>query len=89
MIGFGSALFAPLIAALLAILPGEMALVALVPPFGIGLVQLLWIVPMVLKYRKTGRTETAKGVIIAASIIFMLNAACWGLLATGGFRFAG
>jgi hypothetical protein len=51
---------------------------------GIGLVQAAWIVPMVLRFRATGRRETAKGVIIAAAITFLLNASCWGLVATIG-----
>jgi hypothetical protein len=51
---------------------------------GIGLVQAAWIIPMVVTFRKSGKRETAKGVIIAAAITFLLNAGCWGLVATIG-----
>jgi len=46
----------------------------------VGVVQLLWLVPLWRGYRKKGKTESAKGVILAASITFLLNSACWGLL---------
>jgi hypothetical protein len=39
---------------------------------------------MVLRFRASGRRETMKGVIIAAAITFLLNASCWGLVATIG-----
>ena len=57
-------------------------IVTIVIPLAIGLVQAAWIIPMVLSFRKSGRTETAKGIIIAAAITFLLNAGCWGLIAT-------
>lgn len=44
----------------------------------IGLGQLVYVVPMYLHFRKTGRKRTATGLIIAASITALLNAACWG-----------
>jgi hypothetical protein len=56
-------------------------------PFGIGLAQLLWIIPLYLRHRKRGTSETAKGLIVAASITFLLNAACWGLLITNPIDF--
>jgi hypothetical protein len=37
---------------------------------------------MVLSFRKSGKSETAKGILIAATITFLLNAGCWGLVAT-------
>jgi formate-dependent nitrite reductase membrane component NrfD len=59
-------------------------IVTVVVPFVIGVVQAAWIIPMVLSFRKSGKRETAKGVIIAAAITFLLNAGCWGLVATIG-----
>jgi hypothetical protein len=56
---------------------------------GIGLGQFLWIVPLYLRSKRTGATETAKGLVIAAAITFLLNAGCWGLIMGGGVRFAG
>ena len=57
-------------------------IVTIVIPLAIGLVQAAWIIPMVLTFRKSGRTETAKGILIAAAITFLLNAGCWGMIAT-------
>jgi len=42
----------------------------------IGLSQCLYMIPAILHFRKTGETETAKGLIIGASITFLLNATC-------------
>jgi hypothetical protein len=56
-------------------------------PFGIGLGQLLWIIPLYRSKRRTGATETAKGLIVAASITFLLNAACWGVLISNPIDF--
>jgi hypothetical protein len=46
----------------------------------IGLTQLVYMIPAVLFSRHRGESETAKGLIIGASITFLLNAACSGLL---------
>lgn len=53
---------------------------------GIGVVQALWVVPLWRHYRKVGETETAKGILIMASVVFLflLNPGCWGLIATVG-----
>lgn len=51
---------------------------------GIGLVQAAWIIPMVESFRKSGQRETMKGIIVAAALTFLLNAGCWGLVATTG-----
>ena len=48
---------------------------------GIGLTQLIYIIPLYLRYQKKGQKNTAKGLVIIASIIALLNATCWGLLA--------
>jgi len=55
--------------------------IGLVFLLGIGVVQLLWIVPAVSYYRNRGERETAKGVTILAGLIFLVNAGCWGLVA--------
>ncbi len=52
-------------------------------PSGIGLFQLIWVIPMVRNDRKKGETETAKGLIIQAAIVGFLNAACWGVVIAG------
>jgi hypothetical protein len=48
-----------------------------------GLSQLIWLVPVWIAYRKKGQTESAKGVILAAAITFLLNSACWGFVKYG------
>ncbi len=45
---------------------------------GFGVLQLVYVVPLVLNARKKGRPNFAKGMIIGASIALLLNAACWG-----------
>ena len=62
------------------------AIVGVLLLLGIGLVQAAWIIPMILRFRKRGKTETAKGVMIAAAITFLLNAGCYGLIAVVGFN---
>lgn len=47
---------------------------------GIGLFQLLYVLPIYFVLRKENRTDTIKGVIIAASITALLNATCWGMI---------
>lgn len=51
--------------------------------FGWGVIQLLYVVPICLYLRRTKMSETAKGMLIAAAVVLLLNATCWGLL---GFR---
>lgn len=48
--------------------------------FGIGLTQLLYVVPLCLHFQKTGQKNTAKGLIIGASIVALLNVTCWGVV---------
>jgi hypothetical protein len=54
-----------------------------------GLTQLLWLVPLYAYYKREGETETAKGVLIAAGISFLLNATCWGVVLSGQWRIGG
>jgi hypothetical protein len=55
--------------------------------FGIGLSQAIWMVPAYLHYKRRGETETAKGILIVAGIVFLLNASCWGVLMTNKMDF--
>lgn len=52
---------------------------------GIGLTQLAYVIPMYLRYRKTGLKKTATGLVIAASITALLNASCWGVVSNMRF----
>ena len=60
-----------------------------VPVFVIGLSQLFYIVPLVIYLQKKDRQDMAKGVMIAAALIALLNATCFGVLMFGGIRIAG
>ena len=45
--------------------------------FGIGLAQLLYILPLIIWLRRKGRNDTMKGVIIGAVITLLLNGSCF------------
>src|SRR4051794_13976959 len=57
----------------LAIVPSIFSLLAV---FFIGLSQCVYMIPAYIYFRKNGETETAKGLLIGASITFLLNATC-------------
>ena len=56
---------------------------------GIGIAQLVYLLPAILMARRRGRPGIAKGIIVAASLTALLNATCWGLLWRGNFRIGG
>jgi hypothetical protein len=56
---------------------------------GIGLVQLLWMLPAILHYRGRGETETVKGLMIVGGLVILLNAPCWGAVLSGNFKYGG
>jgi hypothetical protein len=71
------------VAAMVAIASSRSALVApiVVPAlFACGVSQLIYIVPLAVALRHFGRNKAAKGVIIFAALIFILNATCWGIV---------
>src|SRR3954451_12156262 len=47
---------------------------------GVGLAQAAWIWPAYASYKRRGEPETAKGLLILAGIVFLLNATCWGVV---------
>ena|ERR1041384_5008320 len=57
-------------------------LVGYIVLLGFGVVQLAWIVPMYLKYKRSGETETAKGILIAAGVTILLQGGCYAFVAT-------
>jgi hypothetical protein len=61
------------IALVLSFVPSVFPLLAL---FFIGVSQCVYMIPAILHFRKKGETETAKGLLIGASITFLLNATC-------------
>ena len=44
----------------------------------IGVIQLVYILPLYFRYKRKGQRNTAKGLVIAASVTALLNATCWG-----------
>ncbi len=61
----------------------------LVFPFaylGIGLLQLVYVLPLAQHYKKLERTEMRQGIWIAAVTTFLLSATCYGLMLGNGFR---
>lgn len=48
--------------------------------FGIGVSQLVYVVPAIVVARSKGRPEIGKGLIIGAALTFLLNAACFTLI---------
>jgi hypothetical protein len=59
------------------------------PFVGFGAVQLVWMLPIILAFRKRGAMEMAKGVAVAGGITFLLWSACVGLLFSGAIRIGG
>jgi hypothetical protein len=53
----------------------------LVSPIAIGISQLAYMLPAIIIARKRKETEKAQGLIIGASVTFLLNAACFGAFA--------
>lgn len=45
--------------------------------WGIGIAQLVYVVPLYIRWKNT-KPASAKGLIIGASIVALLNASCWG-----------
>jgi hypothetical protein len=56
---------------------------------GIGISQFVYIGPAIWIAHKHGQDNRMKGLIIAASLVALLNAACWGVFLGGGMRIGG
>ncbi len=86
--GFGLALLLHLIQIPIAILFIALAsdpYFFLVPPMFIGISQLVYIIPALLIAHKLGKPHIVKGLLIGASLSFLLNAACAGMFLIPGF----
>ena len=73
LIGLGLLVFCHVVAAIVT------SLIALV---FLGVLQLIYVVPIAFAARRANRKGIATGLIIGASLTFLLNAACWGMLMT-------
>jgi len=49
-----------------------------------GLSQFLYIGPLMLYARKLKRPGLFRGLLLVAALTFLVNAGCWGLIATSG-----
>jgi hypothetical protein len=59
----------------------QLVLIPVAPlALGIAIVQLAYIGPAVYYFRRQNEPATVKGLWIAASIVALLNAGCWGIL---------
>lgn len=47
---------------------------------GVGITQLVYMIPAVSRFRKFGELKTVQGLLIGAAVTFLLCAACDGLL---------
>lgn len=62
---------------------GPLSMIGLWLVFGFGVSQFIYMLPAILIARRRGRTGLAKGLIIAASLAFLLNASCFVLFWSG------
>jgi hypothetical protein len=62
------------------------AMIGFVLLLGIGLAQAIWVVPAFRHYRSRGEPETAKGILIIAGLVALLNTSCWGVPMLSNFR---
>lgn len=61
----------------------ELGLMLELPMRFIGLSQLVYMIPAILIFRRRDAHETAKGLIVGASITFLLNSTCNGFIFFG------
>lgn len=50
---------------------------------GWGIFQLVYVVPVYFYFRSRNRASTAKGLLIAASIVLLINVGCWATIGMG------
>jgi hypothetical protein len=58
---------------------GEDQMFVIFPPMFIGVSQLIYMVPAIIIFAVKKKAHIVKGLLIGASIVFLLNAACTGL----------
>jgi uncharacterized BrkB/YihY/UPF0761 family membrane protein len=49
----------------------------LVHTYGVGITQLIYVIPLIIYYRKQQKYGLMKGVIVGAVITALLNGGCW------------
>ena len=53
--------------------------VAIAMVMGIGLSQLVYVIPLIFIFRRQRKIATMQGMLAGAGITFLLNGGCWGL----------
>ncbi len=66
--------------------PDSFLMFAVVLVAGFGVLQMIYVIPLILVLRRKDRQDFAKGIAIGASIAFLLNATCFGLVMTGKIK---
>jgi hypothetical protein len=56
----------------------ELETVAIAAVLGIGISQLVYVIPVAIWAKRRGMKGFVSGVVIGAAITFLLNGACWG-----------
>lgn len=69
--------------------PGVLDAAAFIGLFFIGGVQVVWMIPAALVFRKKEQAKTATGILIIAGIVFLLNAVPLVLIRTHVVRLPG
>lgn len=81
----GATVFFPMaIAGLAGLLHANSSWIAAV--FFVGVLQFVYMVPIAGVFLYFGRKRAAIGLIPVTALVFLLNAACWGLIATAAKR---
>jgi apolipoprotein N-acyltransferase len=57
--------------------------------FNPGITQYLYLVPLLLYFRRRGERGRVRGVLIAMGLTILLNGLCWVAIETGKFRIGG
>jgi hypothetical protein len=58
--------------------PSSLAIIPFVSVFGIGIVQLIYLVPLGIYFQNQGKHQWVKGLAIGGLLVALLNGACFG-----------
>ncbi|HEX3879470.1 MAG TPA: hypothetical protein VHW24_20950 [Bryobacteraceae bacterium] len=80
LLAFGATIAAVVLGLIVVNAINRASTATLIPFTAFGLIQLIYIVPLVVWLRRRGDIRAAAGVITFAAVVFLLNAACWGFM---------
>ena len=55
-------------------------ILSLAPLLFIGVIQWIYVIPLMIWYLRSGRKPMAQGLLIGAGITLLINGSCWGVL---------